>query len=390
MAGLNVLTYCLSSVSGGAVAYLQNLASLLAELFARGGEGHNLNFLAHEEQAPLLKGVDDSQVCWVRGVRPEGYHRVVWERRNLTRILREHGANVLFTPYQIGPSVRGTKNVLMLRNMEPFLCGGHGYRYCLRSRLRNELLRQASLRSLRRADRVIAVSDFTQDRLTNRIGVENKRVRTIYHGRNEDFASHGDVEKDHDVLDRCGVRNHYILTCGSLLPYRRCEDVIAAFNRCANHLPVRVQLVIAGAEIDSRYARVVHGAIASSPLREQIRYVGHVPWDTMAALYRQCLAFVMASEIEACPNIAIEAMTAGSAIVSSDRAPLPEMFRGCSLEYRARDVAHLVRQMRLTVEDASLRRELKVRAKQRAEAFSWERCARETYAALTEWPDGED
>ena len=95
------------------------------------------------------------------------------------------------------------------------------------------------------------------------------------------------------------------------------------------------------------------------------------------------------STIEACPNIAIEAMAAGCTIVSSDRPPLPEMFHGCSLEYRARDIDHLAQRIRLAIDDANLRRELRARAIRRSEVFSWDKCAKETYTALTEWPDGE-
>lgn len=377
------LMYCLSSVSGGAVAYLRHLVPLLAERFAEASEGHSLRFLAHEQQATVLQGIDRAQVHWLRGVWPAGYRRVVWERRNLGAIVAEQGVDVLFNPYQIGPHARGVKTVLMLRNMEPFLSGR--YRYSLKSRLRNELLRRVSIRSLGRADRVIAVSEFARDYLTSTIGIEGHRIRTIYHGRNEAFASAENAENDRVSLKRNGVGGSYILTCGSLLPYRRSEDVVAAFNRRADHLPAGTQLVIAGAGTDRRYGALLHRAVESSPHRDRILPLGHVPWETMMALYRRCLLCVMATEIEACPNVAIEAMASGCVIVSSDRPPLPEMFEGCSLEYRARDVNHLAQQMQLAADDASLRCELKVRALQRAEAFSWEKCASETYSALIDW-----
>jgi len=348
---------------------------------------HSLKFLAHVDQRNLLQSIDESKIIWIKAKRPAGYLRVLWEYQNMAGIVRREEVDVLFNPYQIGPWVRGPKHVLMLRNMEPYLFGG--YVYSLNSRLRNYLLRKSSARSLRRADRVLAVSKYVRDYLTNAIGIEGDRILTVCHGRNENFISDGDAEKDRDALKRFGVGNHFILTCGSLLPYRRCEDVIAAFNKCADSVHPGMQLVIAGAGTDRRYGKLIRHAIAASPYRDRILALGHIPWDTMAALYRSCLLCVLATEIEACPNIAIEAMAAGCVIVSSDRPPLPEMFGGASLEYHARDIDHLVGQILRCIDQEDLRREMKTRALKRAEAFSWEKCASETYAALTDWQDKE-
>jgi glycosyltransferase involved in cell wall biosynthesis len=379
--------YCLSSVSGGALAYLRNMMPRLAERFAQHGEGHRLIFLAHEEQAPLIDGIKDTKVHWVRGERPRGYRRIWWERRMLPAILRAEKADVIFNPYQIGIQTLDRRQVLMVRNMEPFLFQAH--RYSFSTELRNHLLRWYSIRSLRRADRVIAISRFVQDYLINAIGIDETRIPTIYHGC-PDMGANADEARDRYLIGRLGVEHDYILTCGSLLPYRRCEDVIAAFNQCASALEPQMRLVIAGSGTDQRYGEMIRTAIAVSPFRDQIVFVGQVPWDTMAALYRRCKACVIATEIEACPNIAIEAMAAGCVIVSSDLPPLPEMFQGCSLEYGARDITQLAQQIWRSVEDDPLRRMMQAKARERAANFSWERCAMETYAALTEWPSSLD
>lgn len=381
---MNVLINCLSALSGGAVSYLHNLVPLLTRQFEESPENHSLRILAHESQRELLGDVPDSQCVWTRGARPTGWRRILWERRNITRIARETNADVLFTPYQIGPCVEGLKQVLMLRNMEPFF--SNRYRYSLSSFIRNYFLLRASIRVLRMASRVIAVSEFARNHLIHKIGIDTERIWTIYHGYGQSVS--WDSKKDCEILIRIGVENDYVLTCGSLLPYRRCEDVIAAFNRCAIGLETCIKLVIAGNGTDHRYDKMIRKAIASSPFRKRIRYLGHVPSEIMAALYRKCFVFVMASEIEACPNIAIEAMASGCAIVSADQPPLPEMFQGASLEYEARDINHLVEQIHRCIDHEDLRRKMKIRAIKRAEAFSWEKCARETYAALTEWPEG--
>jgi glycosyltransferase involved in cell wall biosynthesis len=376
-----VLMNCLCTVSGGAMSYIRNMAPLLSNRFHNSPDGHRLKFLAHENQRELLRTIDEPKIIWITGQRPNGYHRVLWEYMNMPRIVRGEGVDILFTPYQIGPPVRDSKRVLILRNMEPYFF--QGYHYSPRTWVRNRLLSWQSSRCLRRADRVIAVSAFAKDHLISRINIEVERIRTVSHGRPNLGSSTLEVN-DVDALSRLGIKGDFILTCGSVLPYRRCEDVIAAFNQCAA-LDQRIQLIIAGSGTDRRYGELIRRAVTSSPYRDRILAAGQVPWKTMAALYRRCLLFVTATEIEACPNIAIEAMAAGCVIVSSDRPPLPEIFHGASLQYPARDIGHLVQQMRRCIYDEDLRAEMKMRALKRAEVFSWEKCARETYAALTEW-----
>ena len=269
--------YCLSSVSGGALSYIHNMAPLLNDLFKNSQHGYRLTFLAHREQRDLFSSIDESHIIWITGKHLKGYRRIVWECKNMAPIAIQRNADILFTPYQIGPRVVGRKQILMLRNMEPFLCSS--YSYSLNSRIRNSLLKQASLRSLRKADRVIAVSDFARHHLIHRIGINSDLICMIHHGQNTRFIPNGDDEKDQELINGLGIRSEFILTCGSLLPYRRCEDVIAAFNQSVNRLPADVQLVIAGAGTDGRYGDLIRQTIVASPYRDRILAVGYVPWE---------------------------------------------------------------------------------------------------------------
>ncbi|NCD40815.1 MAG: glycosyltransferase family 1 protein [Bacteroidia bacterium] len=375
---MNVLMYCLSSVSGGAVAYLRNLAPLLAKRFSLGE--NRLKFLLHEEQEPLFAGIEEASFSWIRGKRSKGAERIWWERKHMNRIVSEHNIDVLFTPYQIAAHVPDVRQVLMLRNMEPFLFDA--YNYSITNWLRNQVLRQNSVRCLKKANRVIAVSGFAREHLVEKMGVDAERVRTIYHGSPDmQFGA----EKDMKILSKYGIDSDYLFTCGSLLPYRRCEDIILAFAQCATKLKRDVQLVIVGSGTDQGYRRKLLQLIESSIVREQILFLGQVSWETMTSLYRNCMACIIATEIEACPNIAIEAMAAGCAIISSDKPPLPEMFQRCSQEYKARNLNQLAIKIQEVADDSAWRQQLKENARKRSERFSWGECALKTYDALVNW-----
>ena len=375
---------CLPAASGGGIAIVRHLAPLLVERFNKTQGQHALKVLVHEQQSDIVSAVKDAHCIWVTSSKLSGWQRLLWEVRNIRRIASEQQIDGLFTPYQIGPRVSGKKHVVMLTNMEPFLFAT--YPYGLAGWVRNGLLQRASIHSMRRAERVIAVSKFTAALLTDRLGIPPDRIRTIYHGRDVDLAKASVAERELLLLKSQGVTEPFILTSGSLLPYRRCEDVIDAFGRCASALPLVTQLVIAGTGADPRYRAHLDRVILASPLRDRIIAVGHVPMPVMKALYRRCRSIVLATEIEACPNIAIEAMTAGCVIVACDKPPLPEIFAGAALVYPARDIARLSEAIVRSISDDALRLRYQERALARARDFSWEICADQTFAALTQWP----
>ena len=150
-------------------------------------------------------------------------------------------------------------------------------------------------------------------------------------------------------------------------------------------MPKDLNLVIAGSSSDISYINKLKKLIKSSVSPSRIILLGNVPWKTMNILYRQSKIFVISTEIEACPNIALEAMAAGCVILSSDKPPLPEMFSGSSLDYKARDVSVLSKKIIEVLEDRNLQLKLKKLSSKRATYFSWSMCVDETYSALTNW-----
>lgn len=380
---MNVLINYLSAVSGGAVAYMLQVTPRLVKLFDDSDGRHRAIFLLHEEQRRLMPDLPDHCCRIVHGVRPAGYRRLVWEQFNLPALVRKEQADVLFMPCQVAPRVGGGRRVLMLGNMEVFHY--HKYRYSFKQALRNRLLKGQTIRCLKGADRVIAISDYTREFLENDMAVPENRTRRIYHGRDARFSPVPDLSGDHATLAALGIRGDYIFTCGSLLPYRRCEDVIAAFAALPRSAGYNVSLVIAGTGTEPLYDRLIDQAIKNSGCAERIYRVGHVSLETMAVLYRRSRVCVIASEVEACPNIAIEAMASGCAIVASDANPLPEMFSDAAIHFPMRDISTLSSSILRLLTDDKERAGNSARALGRALDFSWDRCASETYSALTEW-----
>jgi glycosyltransferase involved in cell wall biosynthesis len=308
----------------------------------------------------------------------------MWEMLALPRIVKEQKIDVLFTPYQLAPAVRNVRTVVMIRNMEPFLV--HKYRYDFKNYLRNAVLRRASIKTLKGADKVIAVSNFPASYCLNNLRIPAARLTTVYHGRDKRFSAES-TAADADVLAALGITKEYVFTCGSMLPYRRCEIIIAAFSRWA--IDKDCELVIAGSSNDLGYKALIQAAIDASPVAKKIKWLGQVKIEPMRVLYRHCKLFVTATDIEACPNIGIEALSSGCYIASSDNEPLPEIFADAADYFQADNVEMLCTlfERRVATPDSINSRAggSNNKALIRAESFSWDTCSQQTLKVLTEW-----
>ena len=100
--------------------------------------------------------------------------------------------------------------------------------------------------------------------------------------------------------------------------------------------------------------------------------------------FENARAFVMTSRVEACPNIALEAMVAGAVIVSADNPPLPEIFDDAALFTYASGSASTLAQRIAAVDalSADARATAMARSKARARSFDWARTADRTIEVL--------
>lgn len=308
-----------------------------------------------------------------------GSKRFFWERINLEELLRKYKIQVLYTPYQVAVQPDSVKLVCALRNMEPFF--SQRYRYDAKSSARNNLLRMLTRISLVRADLVIAVSDFAAEFAVSSLGLPREKVRRVYHGRDESLLE-PDTREDEAIRRELGIVGHYVFTAGSLLPYRRVEDVVMAFEKTVAEADRSAVLVIAGSGTDRRYRNALLHAISRSPCRPRICLIGYATRRQMRALYKGCRVFVSASEVEACPNIGIEAMTAGCPVIASTSGPAEEIYGNGARLYPPRDIGSLSELMMAVWREDKLRRDQCALGLARSERFSWQACARETAAAL--------
>jgi glycosyltransferase involved in cell wall biosynthesis len=296
--------------------------------------------------------------------------------RVLRAQIRRLSPDVVFIPTARWFNTGGIPTVVMVRNMEPLErpFGGNTWKEGAKNMVRAHTARRAC----RRADRVIAVSEHVRDFLQLRWHLAANRVGVVYHGI--DRVAESDSARP-AALSVLGP-HPFLFTAGSIRPARGLEDVILALAADAG---AGRRLVVAG-KVDrgaEAYDRRLWRLARDQNVAHRIVWPGHLSADDMSWCFRNADLFVMTSRAEACPNIALEAMSDGALIVSGDNAPMPEFFGQAARYYRRGDAVSLARTIRDTSALSDQEKDvLRGRARQRAGDFDWNTTVEQTVQEL--------
>jgi glycosyltransferase involved in cell wall biosynthesis len=297
--------------------------------------------------------------------------------RSARKAVEKFSPDVLFIPTARHWSLDGVPVVNMVQNMKPMMLGCTAYRM---ERVRNWVRFRQMRKAVERSNRVVAISQFVKDYLTGELGVPETKVGVVYHGTELNGSQPG--ERPACIPDDWSGR--FVFTAGLIYPYRGLEDLIEAWRllRDTPDLPV---LAIAGkvGKGMSRYYDKLNRLILKHKLDSHIRFVGILTPNEMTWCYRNCSVFVMTSRVEACPNIALEAMANGALCISTENPPLPEVFQDAALYYPAGEPDRLAGRIRdILCLPGEQQRNMRGRASARAACFSWESCCDRTVAEL--------
>jgi len=242
-------------------------------------------------------------------------------------------------------------------------------------------LNQVVPRSVRRADRVIAVSEATRQDVIALYGAPPEKVTVIHNGVDARFHPVTDMGARQALRARYRLGDApYILAVGAVHPRKNYVRLVEAFHRL-NRPDVR--LVIAGGRGNPRgplFAR-----IAALGLTDSIRFAGFVGDADLPTLYSAAHVLAFPSIYEGFGLPALEAMACGTPVVASNTSSLPEIVGDSGLLVDPADVDALAGALARALDDAALRAELIEKGLHRARRFTWAEAARQVRAVYGEW-----
>jgi glycosyltransferase involved in cell wall biosynthesis len=235
----------------------------------------------------------------------------------------------------------------------------------------------------RRAKRVLTVSNASKQDILSYLGVPASKVEVIYNALDERLETPPTPEDVARVRERFQLTSPFILYTGNIKPHKNVDRLIEAYSLLRPRGFEHVKLLIIGDEI-SKYPnlrRLVH----RFQLHKHVRFLGFVPDETLAVLYQLASVFVFPSLYEGFGLPPLEAMAAGTPVITSNVSSLPEVVGEAAVLIDPIDSGAIADAMARVLGDEALRTILVCRGRERVKAFSWKRSVariREVYAEL--------
>ncbi len=296
----------------------------------------------------------------------------IWEHFWLPRVLRQNRVEVLHGPATLVPLCGRSSyaTVVTIHDLVAFLFPETIPRkYAM-------YMRWLLARVVRRAQRIISVSENTKRDLVDILGVDPAKVSVVYEAAHPGFRPIADRALLAATARRYGLSGPFIYHVGNIEPRKNLVRLIKAYLILRETTGHRVQLAITGQKgwLTGRLFKSLGGI----DVHDDVISTGYVPHEDLPLLMNAAEAFVFPSLYEGFGLPVLEAMSCGTPVVTSDISSLPEIVGRSAVlvdPYREEAIAEGIRRV---LEDTALRERLKREGIERAGLFSWERAARET------------
>ena len=174
-----------------------------------------------------------------------------------------------------------------------------------------------------RVRHLIAISEFTKQRVIDLLGVDSGRITVVPNGVDSQFTPATPAQIS-ELRDKLGLPpGRYLLSVGSLEPRKNVGRLLQAWERIAPELPKDVRLIVAGAQ----GASLVFAGMKFDRLPARVQFTGYIAQQDLPVLYSGALAFVYPSLYEGFGLPPLEAMACGTPVVTSDGSSLKEVVR---------------------------------------------------------------
>src|SRR5688500_8467884 len=302
----------------------------------------------------------------------------VREQFHVPWVLRQLRPDLYHAPHYVLPPAIRCRSVVTIHD-----CIHLMFPQYLPHRLAYAYARASMWAAARRSDRILTVSEASKRDILHFFDVPPEKVVVVYNAIDERFSREPRAEDVERVRERFQLHQRFVLYVRNIKPHKNLERLIEAFHALRLRGLDDLKLLIIGDEISSYPS--LRRAVHRHKLHKHVRFLGYLPDDTLAIMYRLATVFVFPSLYEGFGLPPLEAMASGTPVVTSNVSSLPEVAGDAAVLVDPYDVDSIVDGLRRVVGDREMAATLRRRGLERAREFSWARSVektREVYRAV--------
>ena len=294
---------------------------------------------------------------------------LLWQNTVLPRVISRERAGLLHSPLFTLPYICGCPGIITVFDLTPLL-----FPELHRAKVRLSFLPLGY--SVRKAEKIIAISEQTKKDLVSCLGADEDKISVIYPAAAAHFKPAGPEEKKRVKNIYAGGRD-YILHVGTLEPRKNIEFLIDVFREMLSSGEDNgVNLLLVGSR-GWKYGGIFD-RISEYGMEGRVFWKGYAESGDLPALYSGAEVFVYPTLYEGFGLPLVEALACGAPAAASAVSSIPEVLGDAGLLIKGWNVREWASSIGLLLKDRSTRSEFSMSGLLRSRKFSWEECARET------------
>ncbi len=302
-------------------------------------------------------------------------------------VLRKKRIDLFHCPHFLNPLLGAKKLVLTVHDLIPL----HFPQYfSWRERF---YFYQVLKRGIKKARRIITVSQYTRKDILDNFKVEEEKIRVIPNAVGKIFRPLESGERVERFKKKYAITKPYILYVGNQKPHKNLGNLLQAFELLREKLKNRYALVIASPS--SRVNKSAAGEnLSALPGRQSgggrdkldscLIHLGNISDEELPLLYNGAELFAFPSLYEGFGLPPLEAMACGTPVLSSNATSLPEVIGEAGVMVNPRDSKGMSEKIWKILSDKELRDSLIKKGLARAKLFSLNKFAEATLRVYKE------
>ncbi len=241
---------------------------------------------------------------------------------------------------------------------------------------------------LKRATKVIAVSNTTKQEIIDHFGISPEKITVTYEGVDEKVKS----QKSHllrHLADSGGqskvksqkplIESPYFLYVGNAYPHKNLETLLRAFQQYTVHsTQYIVKLVLVGK--DDFFYRRIKELVGNMKLDDSVIFFGQADDMQLDNLYAHAIALVFPSFMEGFGLPGLEAMACECPVVCSDIPIFHEIYGDATVYFNPKSPEDMISKFKAVMSDKTLQNHLIEKGKLQVKQYSWSKLGQQTLA----------
>ena len=229
-------------------------------------------------------------------------------------------------------------------------------------------------RACKRADRIIATSEYVKNAIIKKYGTSTDKIDVIYTAYRDEYIENlGDPVFVQNSKGKYNLPSNFILAITDFGTLSNLETLYKAFAKIENK---RIDLVIIGKKND--YYRQLKHLAEKLNIDDRIVRVSKVNKHHFMSLYSLSKALVEPSLADGIGQCVVEAMVSGTPVIASDDGCHREIAKDAALYFEPDDVEQLARHLNTVLNDSDKRKTLTDKGKELAKQFTQHNMAQNT------------